>query len=182
MHILRSRSTRLILVCIISIIALSTSHAGVVISRSVIGSAATQGAAGGFRLWGTLGQTVVGPDVAAGMPRGGFWYLAAPDTTVIAVEPPTHLSTPVVSYFLAQNAPNPFSEDTRIRFGVPVKTHVSVRLYDIRGRQVAELINTELAPGEYATTLSLGSLPNGLYFYELRTREFCQHKKLMKIR
>jgi hypothetical protein len=69
---------------------------------------------------------------------------------------------------LEQNYPNPFNPVTKIRFGIGAASSVSLRLYDLLGRQVATLADEELAPGSYERTFDGSKLPSGMYFYRLR--------------
>lgn len=72
-------------------------------------------------------------------------------------------------YVLMQNYPNPFNPSTKIKFSVPGNGNgfVNLKVYDISGREVAELINGRLRPGEYEVTFDGGHLPSGVYFCRL---------------
>jgi hypothetical protein len=76
------------------------------------------------------------------------------------------------SYVLYQNYPNPFNPGTLIHYAVPIKSHVRLEIYDVRGHLVKTLINGEHPAGEYTvewTGSSDQSLPvsSGLYFCRL---------------
>lgn len=89
-------------------------------------------------------------------------------------------------YCLYQNYPNPFNPATVIRFSIPQSGSVSLKIYDILGREVAELINAELNAGSYSVEFnageSEGSLASGIYLYRLETNNYVQTKKLMLIK
>jgi len=68
---------------------------------------------------------------------------------------------------LAQNHPNPFNPSTVIRYTLPVQSQVSLRIYDLRGALVDELVNGVRAAGEHRATFDGSGLASGLYFYQL---------------
>ncbi|HZV12118.1 MAG TPA: two-component regulator propeller domain-containing protein [Candidatus Kapabacteria bacterium] len=79
----------------------------------------------------------------------------------------------VNGFDLQQNYPNPFSDETTIRFSVPQRENVSLKVYDVLGREVATLAQGEMERGAYsvpfdATNLSQTGLHSGLYFYRLQ--------------
>jgi hypothetical protein len=77
-------------------------------------------------------------------------------------------------FTLDQNFPNPFKVSTEIRFYVPHNGLVSLKVYDVFGRQVAALVNEQLQPGCYSTIFDASELPGGVYFYRLQAMEFNQ--------
>lgn len=80
---------------------------------------------------------------------------------------------------LQQNYPNPFNPVTTIKFKIVQTCNVKLNIYDIIGRNIAELIDGEYAPGEHKVTFDAGGIPSGLYFYQLRTDEFTDTKKMI---
>lgn len=78
-----------------------------------------------------------------------------------------------VGFILYQNYPNPFNPVTKIRFAVPVDTRIALndkivlKVYDILGREIAELVNQQLKPGEYESAWDAGNFSSGIYFYKL---------------
>ncbi len=96
-----------------------------------------------------------------------------------------NISTEIPSaYSLSQNYPNPFNPTTKIRFDIPKASvgqtflFVTIKVFDIMGREVATLVNEQLAPGTYETTFDGSNLSSGTYFYKLTTGDFTQTKKL----
>jgi hypothetical protein len=72
-------------------------------------------------------------------------------------------------YFgLAQNYPNPFNPSTNIKCQIPNSNFVSLKVFDILGREVATLVNEQLRPGTYEVTFSADGLASGVYFYRLQ--------------
>jgi hypothetical protein len=89
-----------------------------------------------------------------------------------------------LSFELSQNYPNPFNPTTKIGFRIPIGTSgiVSLKVYDILGREVATLVNEEKSAGIYEVEFNAESLSSGIYFYRLQTGNFVDTKKftLMK--
>jgi choice-of-anchor B domain-containing protein len=86
------------------------------------------------------------------------------------------------TYALSQNYPNPFNPTTLIRYQIPAAAHVMMRLYNLIGQQVAELVNETQAVGRYQVTLDASSLPSGIYFYRITAGSFTETKKLTLLR
>ncbi len=85
-------------------------------------------------------------------------------------------------FTLYQNYPNPFNPSTNIRFDIPSKTIVRLRIYDITGRFVAELANESVQPGTYSADWDASNYASGVYFYKLETSDFVITKKLALIK
>ncbi len=86
-------------------------------------------------------------------------------------------------YVLYQNYPNPFNPDTEIQFSLPKTTQVSLRIYNIRGELVAELVDGKSLQGGYHTEVFRGSKhSSGIYFYELSTPEFNAVNKMLLVK
>lgn len=85
-------------------------------------------------------------------------------------------------YSLAQNYPNPFNAATTIRYTVMRESRVVLKVYDILGREIRTLVDTEHAPGEYEQQFLAGQLASGIYFYTLVTRDFHKVKKMMLLK
>jgi photosystem II stability/assembly factor-like uncharacterized protein len=83
---------------------------------------------------------------------------------------------------LEQNYPNPFNPSTRIKFQVPGSGFVSLKVYDVLGREVRSLVNENLQPGSYETTFDASGLASGVYYYHLQSGSFVETKKLMLLR
>ncbi len=84
---------------------------------------------------------------------------------------------------LSQNYPNPFNPTTKINFRVPKETNVNIKIYDITGREVKELLNKKEKPGYYSITLNGSDLSSGVYFYRMITSSgYSSVKKLMLLK
>jgi len=77
-----------------------------------------------------------------------------------------------VDYVLYQNYPNPFNPTTTITFGIPIKTHVVLKVFNAVGEEVAQLYNGEREAGRYSFEFSAEGLPSGIYFYQLKAGEY----------
>jgi uncharacterized lipoprotein YddW (UPF0748 family) len=83
---------------------------------------------------------------------------------------------------LNQNYPNPFNPSTTIRFAVPRSGPVSLRVYDLLGREVAVLVDGPLTPGYYAARFDGHNLSSGIYFCRLVASGFVETRKMQLIR
>ena len=79
---------------------------------------------------------------------------------------------------LHQNYPNPFNPVTTIRYAVPTTQHVTLKVYDLHGGQVAKLVDGEKTPGYYQIDFDAENLPSGVYFYRLMAGSRTQVRKL----
>ncbi len=80
---------------------------------------------------------------------------------------------------LGQNHPNPFNGHTIIPFEVKESSHLTLRIYDYLGREVAILADAEFTPGEYILEWDASEVSNGIYFYQLRTGTDTQTRKMV---
>lgn len=85
---------------------------------------------------------------------------------------------------LGQNFPNPFNPSTTIKYSISYRSIVTLKLYDILGKEIQALINVEKPAGDFEYRLDLQDydLPSGVYFYQLRAGNFVQTKKMVKIK
>ncbi|MDP2303669.1 MAG: T9SS type A sorting domain-containing protein [Ignavibacteria bacterium] len=82
-------------------------------------------------------------------------------------------------YALFQNYPNPFNPMTTITYQIPKEGLVTLKIYDILGKEVATLINEEKQAGKYSIDFNASKLSSGVYLYELRSNEYKSTKKLL---
>jgi len=88
----------------------------------------------------------------------------------------------VKSFNLAQNYPNPFNPSTKISYTIPERGNVSLKVFNLLGSQVAELVNGEIEAGSYDVTFNASNLPTGTYFYRLQTSSTLETKKMILIK
>ncbi len=82
-------------------------------------------------------------------------------------------------FSLSQNYPNPFNPTTTIRYQIPHAGFVSLKIYDVLGKETAALVNEEKPAGEYNVTFDGSNLSSGVYFYQLKSGSFVETKKLI---
>ncbi|MDP3684558.1 MAG: T9SS type A sorting domain-containing protein [Ignavibacteria bacterium] len=80
---------------------------------------------------------------------------------------------------LTQNYPNPFNPSTVISWQVPAGSYVSLKVYDVLGKEVATLVNEELKAGSYSVDFNASHLASGIYFYSIKAGNFIQSKKMI---
>ena len=85
-------------------------------------------------------------------------------------------------YQLKQNYPNPFNPTTTISFDLPVRTFVSLKVYDLIGKEVATIVDEDMAAGSYSKIWNVSSMPSGIYFYRMQTKSFTDTKKLVLLK
>jgi photosystem II stability/assembly factor-like uncharacterized protein len=83
---------------------------------------------------------------------------------------------------LEQNYPNPFNPVTSIKFDIPRSTHVTITIYDILGRVVVNLIDSQMKPGFYKADWNANDFSSGVYFYRLITDDFTETKKMLLVK
>ncbi|MDZ7291796.1 MAG: T9SS type A sorting domain-containing protein [candidate division KSB1 bacterium] len=86
------------------------------------------------------------------------------------------------SVTLYPNSPNPFHADTRIRFGLPERLHVTIKVFDVLGREVAILANGHYHAGTHSVVWQPQNLPSGIYYYVLETARERQVRRLLLVR
>jgi hypothetical protein len=91
-------------------------------------------------------------------------------------------STVPTDYVLNQNYPNPFNPSTTIRFAIPQAEFVALKVFDVLGNEVANLVNEELAAGSYKVQFDASSLTSGIYFYQITTSSYSDTKKMNLIK
>lgn len=101
-------------------------------------------------------------------------------------------NTAPTQFELKQNYPNPFSAlgrsasggnpVTTISYQLPHDSFISLKVYDITGREVATLVSQDLSPGQYSKQWNAAGIPSGIYFYRLQAGSFSETKKLIFLR
>lgn len=130
-----------------------------------------------YSIMGTLGQ--IGVDVCTGpnnQIHSGFWYEYEIATPVVEEE-----TLPIV-YKLEQNYPNPFNPSTVIKFAVPQRSNVIVKIYDILGGELYTLVNEEMEAGWYEKVFRANGNSSGVYIYRMEAGEYISTKKMLLIK
>ena len=110
--------------------------------------------------------------------KGAMDYV---DQTIVGIDPQSNVIPDRFSLY--QNYPNPFNPSTTIKFDIPKQSIVTMKIYDIAGREVARLLNSvQYNAGAYAINFDASYLASGVYFYRIEAGDFVEIKKMMLIK
>ena len=104
-----------------------------------------------------------------------------PNNNITGVKQPDENFLPK-EYELSQNYPNPFNPATTINYQLPKTSDVTLKVYDVLGREVKALVNERQSPGKYSVTFHTETLTSGIYFYRLCAGDYSSTKKLMLLK
>ncbi|MCO6473803.1 MAG: T9SS type A sorting domain-containing protein, partial [Melioribacteraceae bacterium] len=85
-------------------------------------------------------------------------------------------------FVLSQNYPNPFNPSTVISYQLSENSKVSLKIYDVLGREIATIVNKQLQPGEYEVEFNAEDLSSGVYYYRLEAGSYNHTKKMILLR
>ncbi|MBK8552936.1 MAG: T9SS type A sorting domain-containing protein [Ignavibacteria bacterium] len=105
--------------------------------------------------------------------NGNFEYFNLSNEVIVGI--PT-------KYDLSQNYPNPFNPSTSITYQIPFDGQVSLKIFDMSGKEVASLVNEVKTAGYYTYNFNASSLSSGVYFYSLSANNFTATKKMMLLK
>ena len=130
------------------------------------------------------GDSIPGSTVNAagtGMPVGvtAQYYHFSADLLVVNADPDP---VTVYEFNLEQNYPNPFNPSTSIKYSLAEASDVSLKVYDVLGKEVATLVNSTQNTGSYDVNFDASNLASGLYIYTLQTGNFVSSKKMMLLK
>jgi hypothetical protein len=117
-----------------------------------------------------------GTNLFAGTYGGGVWRRPLSEMVTSVKEAQTSLPD---GYSLQQNYPNPFNPSTTIRFSLPKSGYITLKVYDIVGREVETLVDGDRAAGGYSVEWTPDNLASGVYLYRLEAGSFTETKKLV---
>ncbi|MEO8666254.1 MAG: YCF48-related protein [Ignavibacteria bacterium] len=86
------------------------------------------------------------------------------------------------SVTLFQNYPNPFNPKTKINYELKIADFVSLKIFDVQGKEIQTLVNENKVAGSYTIDFKAENLPSGIYYYKLETGNFSQTKKLILLK
>lgn len=108
-------------------------------------------------------------------------YSETASTTIVATAA-VILQNSEDGFSLGQNYPNPFSTNTVISFKLPKDDQVVLSILNVEGKRLKVLLHEEMAKGEYYVDFNAGGLENGVYFYQIRTKEFLESKRMLIVK
>lgn len=126
----------------------------------------------------TLAVDTDGKFVYAGT-DDGVWYRSISEIAPVLSD--NNDGNPV-RFFIQQNYPNPFNPSTVISYQLPVNSTVSLKIYDLLGREIATLVNEEQSAGWKEVEWNASAFSSGFYFYKLQARNFVDIKKMMLLK
>ena len=103
------------------------------------------------------------------------------DKMVTAIDLKNEVSTSL-DFSLQQNYPNPFNPVTTITYQIPEAGKVELKVFNILGREIAVLVNSEMAAGKYAVKFDGSNFSSGVYFYQLNSSDYVGTKKLLMMK
>ena len=86
------------------------------------------------------------------------------------------------SYDLFQNYPNPFNPSTIIKYSIPKEENVTLKIYDVLGREIKTLVNEAKPAGNYEVEFDGSNLSSGIYFYQIQTGDYTETKKMLLLK
>jgi len=102
----------------------------------------------------------------------------SPDV-IVSVEHSKTINRIITDFKLEQNYPNPFNPTTSIKYSLPEQEFISLKIFDILGKEVATLVNEIKPSGNYEVQFDASNLSSGVYFYQLRAGNFTETKKML---
>lgn len=124
-------------------------------------------------------KKIIGSDINTGL------YVVKPTLTITNIGYNNFASTQIPSSMeLKQNFPNPFNPSTKINFSIPKNSFVTLKVYNLAGREVANLVNDRRDRGNYEVSFDAGKygLSSGAYFYSLTADGYTETKKMILVK
>jgi len=168
-----------VLALVLALLAVTlTAQGQYTVAQSVVSCGGGEVSSEANRMIGSVGQGVIGVVSSEQYTAEiGFWYQPG---WILTGVPGGEELTPV--FMLSQNRPNPFNPVTTIEFGVEQRTRVTVRLYDVRGREVRTLVDEERDPGLHSVVLNAAGLASGVYMCRMEAGTFVAERKLVLLK
>jgi hypothetical protein len=146
--------------------------------RWVVGCGCGDVSGTGHAVSGTVGQAAIGElSGPSFIHEIGFWYGPQPMTGAVGCE-----GIAPLEFSFGPAYPNPFNPRTSFQFSIPKPCYVSIRLYDVRGREVMAVVDRELEPGVHTQVLHADGLSSGVYFCRMEAGRFVQNRKLVLLK
>ena len=144
-------------------------------SYSTVTSTSAAGMTWGYYTDNSTGCTMTGGSAQSTRPNVCFHVIVPTNIN------PNGSSIPTV-YSLSQNYPNPFNPVTKINFALPKQGFVTLKIYDVLGREIRSLVNEVKSAGNYSVDFNASEYSSGVYFYRLETEGFSDIKRMVLIK
>jgi hypothetical protein len=150
------------------------------ISVKVISSGGEKLSSATYILNSTVGEPFIGKSVnTLNQQTSGFWYAYKQSTLTKVIK--DEKTNPII-FKLEQNYPNPFNPSTVIKFAVPERSYVLIKIYDILGGEVITLVNEVLEEGWYTREFNALRYSSGIYICRMRAGTYICTKKMMLVK
>ncbi|MFQ5606259.1 MAG: T9SS type A sorting domain-containing protein [bacterium] len=156
-------------------------EAKITVSKSIMGNGVAVFKDGSYRIVGALAQPF--RQNPGNLKSEQFWYLPV---QVLTTEIDEKTNAIPIDFRLDQNYPNPFNPTTTIQFALPEPAAVTLKLFDILGREVTTLFDKEMESGVHKLLFDAKDFASGVYFYRIRAEStsgsqpaFVRSKKLI---
>lgn len=117
----------------------------------------------------------------SGINEFSYWTLTDVANSITSVKEESIAGVPD-KYALEQNYPNPFNPSTVIKFQLPERSTVTIKVYDVLGKEVEVLVNEELSAGYYSVKFNASGLSTGVYYYTLKSDNFYSTNKMLLLK
>lgn len=124
----------------------------------------------------TSALTASRTNLFAALSDGTVWRRPLSDFPTAVTEGATQIPA---GFILCQNYPNPFNPSTTISFSLPSRSFVTLKIYDVMGRDVATIVSVELPSDSYSRSWDASGFPSGVYFYRLQAGSYVQTKRFI---
>lgn len=170
---------KIIVVALISVFFISTAFSQNQISNSVIGAGGNKTFNANYIFNSTVGEPLIGiTNNTLNQQSAGFWYVYQ-QQTITDIKDDETIPT---EFKLEQNYPNPFNPTTKIKFAVPERSNVLIKIYDILGSEVKTLVNKEMEVGRYDVEFNAGGYSSGIYLFRMEAGSYINIKKMILLR
>ena len=86
------------------------------------------------------------------------------------------------NYLFSQNYPNPFNPTTAISYELPEANYVSIKVYNLIGKEVAVLVDEQKQAGKYKLQFDGSGIPSGVYFYRIQAGSYSETKRMILLK
>ena len=156
--------------------------AKITVSKSKLGTGVAVFDDGTYRIAGSLAQPIL--QNPGQLTSGQLWYLGVQIITTEAAQKENSIP---LKFSLDQNYPNPFNPTTTIQFTLPEASRVTLKLFDLLGKELVTLVDEEMATGVHKALFDAKDFASGVYFYRIQAKSvnsdsrqvFVQWRKLM---